>query len=227
MGRIKLSTYLNKIEAKYIKAREDWEKTQNELIQEEERFNNIKWSNYSPQGRQEESTKHQEKKKALREKFEEIRKTFSEDVEKIKESSDKVFSKLYKHTPGEVDMNGVALLNNSSLSPVELLELAESYRNSGNYTMYFMVADRMKSDKSLDSMDEAEKTARAYYEEARRQRKKRTDHELLEGFRDICLKALREERGVSDGIHRHHEEFYQEYKNSSDRVEVVSDSPWD
>lgn len=227
MSKINLSNYLNKIEAKYIKAREDWEEVQKELSQEETRFNNINWSLYSFEGRREEAQKHEEKKNEIIKKLEKIRSEFSEGTETIMRDSDKVFNKVFQYTPEDVDQNGVTILQNSVMKPSELMELAESYRRSGNYTMYFMCAEKLQSDKKDHEMTETERKAKVYYEEAKRRREIREDHELMEGYKEICLKSLRNEKYLSDGIHKIHDSFYQKYRGLAEGIETEVSSPWD
>lgn len=227
MSKIKLTNYLNRVEAKYIKAREDWEKVQKELSQENENFNNINWMNYSNQGRQEESMKHEEKKRELQTKLEKIRTDFIEAVEGIRKDSDKIFNRVFQYTASDVDQNGVSILQNSSMSPSELMEFAESYRQNGNYTMYFMIAEKLKSDKKDHEMNESERKAKAYYQKAKSRREEREDHELIEGFKEICLKSLRDEDYLSNGVHKIHSEFYEDYKTETEKIEADSFSPWE
>lgn len=227
MSKVKLTSYLNRIEAKYIKAREEWEKIQEQLNQEEERFNNIKWMNYSAQGVREEKEKHSACKNKLLMELEKVRSDFSESVEEIKKDSDKLFNRVFQYTASDIDQNGVTILQNSTMSSSELMNFAESYREKGNYTMYFMIAEKMKSDKPDIEMTEDDKKARAYYEKALARRQTREDHELIEAYKEVCLKMLRDERYLADGIHKIHDDFYNGYKEEAEKIETETVSPWE
>ena len=226
MSRTKLTTYLNKVEAKYIKAREDWEKLQNELKKENERYQNIKWINLSPEGRNEEKNNHEKIKSEIYKKLDTLRTEFSSSVDNIQSDSDKVFNRLYKITPEDVDEKGVAILQTTNLKSNELIDLAESYRTKGNSTMYFMIAEKLKTDKTVSTMSESEKEAFSYYEKAQ-ERKNRDDHALLQNYKEICLKALRNEDYLSEGIDKIHDDFYQKYKEEADSIEVEIVTPWE
>lgn len=227
MSKIKLTTYLNKIESKYIKAREDWENLQKELKEEETRYQNIKWINLSPQGKIEEQNAHIKKNREISQRLEQIRKDFDKSASDIVKDSDKVFNRAYQYTSEDVDMNGVAILQNGNMNDKELMELAESYRLKGNNTMYFMVAEKLKHDKPFEMLSDTEREAEGYWREAHRRRTTREDHECFDGFRDICLKALRDEGYLSNGIHKQHDSLYQRYKDFADGVEVEAPSPWE
>ena len=219
MSKIKLSNYLNKIEAKYVKAREDWEKLQKELKEEDKRYQEINWSLYSLEGRSEEQKKHNSKVKELKKSLENIRKDFLQSVDDIKKDSNRVFDKLFQYTPEDVDMKGVSILQNSSMNEKELMNLAERYRKEGNSTMYFLVSEKLKNSDSRE--------AQTYYNESLRTRNLRTDHDLIDGYGSICLKALRDEESLSNGIHRLHDEFYQKYKEATEEISVDTSSPWE
>ena len=162
MSKIKLTTYLNKIESKYIKAREDWENLQKELKEEETRYQNIKWINLSSQGKVEEQNAHIKKNREISQRLEQIRKDFEKSVSDIVRDSDKVFNRAYQYTSEDVDMNGVAILQNGNMNDKELIELAKSYRLKGNNTMYFMVAEKLKHDKPFEMLSDTEREAEEF-----------------------------------------------------------------
>ena len=177
--KVKLSQYLDRIETNYKEARNTWEKIQSELEAEENRFNGIHWEDFSMQGVTNERVKHEGIKKALYEMLEAIRTSFKESVDNVISDSDKVFDSAFRFTPDKVDQNGVAILQNGALSIPELIELGEKYRTSGNYTMYFMVAEKLKSDKPLITATKTERDGIEYYLKAKSRRDSREDHELL------------------------------------------------
>ncbi|SCW28249.1 hypothetical protein SAMN05660484_00230 [Eubacterium ruminantium] len=228
MSKVKLTSYLNKIESNYIKTREKWEKLQKELKDEETRYNSLDLTLMNDKGMNKEFTLHMEKKKDIYKKIEGLRHEFEESVQKVKSDSDKIFNKNYQYTPSEIDSNGVTILQNGDLSDRELMELAERYRKSGNYTMYFMATDKMKIDQIPEArLGAKDKEMRAYKNKARERRNSREDHELLNSFGEICLKALRDEDYLSNGIHKAHDGFYQEYKNYTDNIVSDVASPWE
>ena len=223
---IRLTSYLDKIEAEYNKSRNEWSTLQKKLQEEEKRFNNIEWINYSLEGKTTERNKHEETKKNIYKEFEALREGFTKAVETIKADSDKIFDRKYQYKTGEIDLKGATLLQTGALKTDEIINIATDYLNSGNYTMYFMCADKLKQSKPLNQLSEAEKRADSFYNNAQRM-KEREDHDILEGFSDVCLKSLRNEDYLSDGIHKMHNEFYDRYKNSASEIEVKTESPWD
>lgn len=227
MAKITLSAYLERINTEYGKSRELWEEAQKERTAENERFQNIKVVNLSSKGRQEELAKHNEILRGISAKLERIRAEFTRKTDEIRGDADKIFNRLFQYTAGDVDANGVAILQNTTMSATELLEFAESYRAKGNYTMYFMIAERLKSDKAPGMMDESDRKAEAYYNEAKRRRQNRGDHDLLDGYRDICLRGLRDDVWMANGIHKHQVEFYEKFKAGTDAIEADTVSPWE
>ena len=223
---IKLSSYLNKIEAKYIEARETWEKIQKKLHDEDERYNNIEWIKYSLEGKTAERNNHEETKSGIYKELEALREGFIKSAESIEAASDEIFDRKYQYKTGEIDLKGATLLQTGALKTDEIINIATDYLNSGNYTMYFMCADKLKQDKPLEQLSGAEERAESFYNTAQKM-KEREDHALLEGFTDVCLKSLRNEDYLSDGIHKMHNEFYERYKNSAEEIEVKTESPWD
>ena len=224
--KMKLSNYLDKVEEKYIKARSEWSSLQKELKAEDDRFNNIKWANLSQQGRFEESENHKKNRREILAKLDKLRADFKKSADDIQTDSDKVFNRMYQFTAGDVDPNGVAILQNGALKDSELMQLAETYRKQGNYTMYFMFADKLKKDKDHIKMTDSEKRAQAYYENAQKRRDTREDHDVLEAFRDVCLYGLRDEDYLSNGVHNEHDGFYQKHRGIAEGIETDVSVPW-
>ena len=226
MSRVKLSNYLNKIEAKYVNARESWEAIQKKVAEENIRFSSINWANYSIQGIAEEKNRHDNTIKELYSKLEDIRKDFEENTSGVMKKSDEVFNRVFKYSPADIDQNGITIINNGSLNNKELIDLAEQYRSSGNYTMYYLIADKISVDAgTVQTKDDRE--ALGYKEMASYKRKNREDHRILEEYSQICLKALRNEDYLSNGVHRAHDDFYSSYKMDADEIEARTESPFD
>ena len=224
--KIKSTNYLNKIEEKYTKARSEWSDLQKKLKEEDDRYNSIDWAKFSQQGRSEEAEKHKKNRKEILSGFEKVRADFKKAVESIKADSDKIFDRAHKYDVGDVDMKGVTILQSGLLVDSELIELAETYRKQGNYTMYFMVADKLKKDKDIIQMTDSERKAQAYYQNAKDRKNRRDDHEVYDGFMNVCLCGLRDEDYLSDGIHKEHDNFYQKYIDMAEGIESDAPSPW-
>ena len=225
--KIRLTQYLDRVETKYKEARKDWERIQKKLEAEESRYNAIEWIYLTPEGKTAEHNKHESNKLAIYRELEGVRENFSKAIESIIEDSDKVFDKAFRFTPENVDQNGVAILQNGALSIHELMELAEKYRQSGNYTMYFMVAEKLNRESPANNNSKEETEGHAYYVKARERRNNREDHELLKGFGEACLYGLRDEKFLADGTHGIHEESYNRYKEVCEDIVSSVSSPWD
>ena len=215
---MKLTTYLNKIEAKYITAREEWEKLQKELKAEDDRYQGIKWQNYTYEGQKEEQERHNRRVSEIKGKLSNLRTKFSDSVDGIVSDSDKVFNKVYQYTPSDVDMNGVAILQNSTMRDSELMTLAESYKKAGNYTMYFMVADKIKGNTQ---------EGKNYKVLAASARDSRDDRECLRTFGEVCMKALRDNSVLANGTHGLHDDYYQKCRKTAEGIEANTPVPWE
>ena len=220
---IRLTSYLNKIEAKYVKAREEWSRLQQKRVDEEDRYNKIDWSLYSFEGQKKEYTDHLLKRKEISKEFEDLRDSFNEAVEEIKADSDKVFNRAYNYSSGDIDQKGIALLQVGNLSTRDLMSLAEDYRQQGNNTMYFLIASKMGEDKGLSG----DKEAFSFYSEAERKKNSRDDHDMIESMRTLCISGLRDEDYLSDGIDKQHESLYSSLREQADGITTETDSPWD
>lgn len=226
MAKIKLTNYLNRIEKEYIKARAKWEETQKQIQFENNNFESIKWVNYTPQGRKELRNKHNTNIDRLKNELEKIRQDFTDNVTEIQADSDKLFNRMYQYTPSDIDEKGLAIIQNSNIEPDELITLAESYKAKDNYTMYFLIADKLKTEKGLDNLSESEQKGHDYYIQAK-ENKTRKDHELLNGFRDVCLKSLRDDVTLSDGIGNIHNDFLVDFTKGTDNIQINDVELWD
>ena len=220
----RLSTYIDEIEKKYIKARYEWEKLQKVLEDEEKRYNAIDWKMYTFEGQQAEYSKHNEIRKKVAEKLEELRRSFMKEAESIREHSDIIFNSRYQFTPKNVDNNGVALLQVGNLSIRDLMRLGADYKEKGNYTMYFLVASKLKESPEF----ERDKEAAQFWSEAEGEKNHREDHDIINDMVKLCVSGLRDEDYLSNGIDGHHGELFAGIRARADEVTSnTTFSPWD
>lgn len=220
-----LSNYVERIEKAYKEHKSVWHDLQNDLNELTKKYNkDLKKLNQI--GVNEATLKYNEKKNEIMYNLAKNRDDFRKDVKDIIKNADKVFNDLFAYNPSKVDGNGLAILHNGGLSPKEIMALAEEYRAQGNVTMYFMYAESLKSNKSVDRMTVDELKAKAYYERAKRQRTERADHELLEGYETICFASLRDDVMTSEGIDSIHDTEYKRYLNGANEIVTDIESPW-
>lgn len=225
--KIKLTTYIDKIEAKYINARKEWEKLQEKITEENNHWNSIKWNELSQLGVTNERARHIEKLESVNIELEALREKFGKSVEAIKEDANKIFDKKYSFTAGTVDQNGVTLLQSGALGSDDIIRIANEYYDQGNYTMYFLCVDKLKNSFSHNNEhDPVEKRASSFLGMAN-QRRKREDHEVVEEFEYVCMSGLRNEDYLSEGVHRLHDDFLAKARAQADKIEVITESPWD
>lgn len=229
MAKVKLSAYINKIEAKYILAREKWEAIQKELVEETDKYNNMDWSRYTWQGRNEVSQAYFEKAAELKKKLEDVREEFKTSVEDIRKDSNKLFDRTYCYKAGDIDPNGMAIIQNGALNNKELMGIANDYRASGNYTMYYMVAAAIKENQApRDIWKQEDFDAQAYKMEAARRRASREDHELIDTMKELCLYGLRDEENRANGTHNYlHAQTYAEITEMAGDIEAAAPDPWE
>lgn len=225
--KIKLTTYIDRIEAKYINARKEWEKLQEKITEENKHWDSIKWNELSQLGVTNERVRHIEKLESVNIELEALRVKFGKSVEAIKEDANKIFDKKYSFTAGTVDQNGVTLLQSGALGSDDIIRIANEYYNQGNYTMYFLCADKLKNSFSHNNENNpVEKRASSFLGMAN-QRRKREDHGVIEGFEYVCMCGLRNEDYLSEGVHKLHDDFLAKARAQADEIEVVTESPWD
>lgn len=228
--KIKLTTYLDKVEAEYQDALKEWKKLNAKFEEETKRYDEVEWINLSPKGMQAEHIRHEETKKAIFDEMEKLRESFRASVASIIEDSDKVFDAVFRYSPEKVDANGIAILQNGAPSAKEIMELAEKYRLKGNYTMYFLCAEKLAGvgeGKDARALDANERKARAYWGTAKQMRETRPDHELLEGFQDVCLSGLRSDALLANGVQNIHDDLYQNRRAMTDEIEAKTQTPWE
>lgn len=216
----KLSTYINKIEALYGKAREEYNKAVGELAKLEDNHDaKMKSGELNSVGTQRENERYSSKKKELLQTIAEIRGDFSDAVNDIRNSVDVLFRNNYCVNTEDVDLQGVQVLKSGMLTDKELIEMANRYKQAGNLTMYRLCGTFADSnDMNLD--------LRHLAVDAKRMRE-RTDLETINAFEDACLKGLRDDVMLANGIDNRHEEFYIDFYKAAENITAEIQTPWD
>ena len=192
MSKVSLTTYIKKIEAGYIIAREKYESITTKIIAENERYNSIDRNMYNVQGLNQIDELHKEEIRKLKNQIPIIKDEFEKKVAGIKAESDKIFDSKFCYTPKDIDANGMAILEHGGMTTKEIRKLANDYKKQGNNTMYFMCAERLKESELPED--------RAIYDEASRLRRERPDHKSIDAMYSLCIAGLRTETSLSSNI---------------------------
>lgn len=215
----KLTSYINKIEALYGKAREDFNKATTELAQlEESHKKKVGSGELNAKGLQRENERYTSKRKELLQTIADARDTFSKGAAEVRDSVDVLFRNTYRTNPESMDLKAVEMIKSGMLTERELLEMAAAYKESGNLAMYRFCGTR------LDRND-TDPTIRAVAQDAHRALE-REDLQTVDTFTDICLKGLRDDVALANGIDRRHEEFYGDIYNAAESITATVDTPW-
>ena len=215
----KLTSFINKIEALYGKAREDFNKATAELAQlEESHKKKVGSGELNAKGLQRENERYTSKRKELLQTIADARDTFSKGAAEVRDSVDVLFRNTYRTNPESMDLKAVEMIKSGMLTERELLEMAAAYKESGNLAMYRYCGTR------LDRND-TDPTIRAIAQDAHRALE-REDLQTVDTFTDICLKGLRDDISLANGIDRRHEEFYGDIYNAAENITATVDTPW-
>jgi hypothetical protein len=215
----KLTSYINKIEALYGKAREDFNKATTELAQlEESHRKKVGSGELNAKGLQRENERYTSKRKELLQTIADARDTFSKGAAEVRDSVDVLFRNTYRTNPESMDLKAVEMIKSGMLTERELLEMAAAYKESGNLAMYRFCGTR------LDRND-TDPTIRAVAQDAHRALE-REDLQTVDTFTDICLKGLRDDVALANGIDRSHEEFYGDIYRAAEDITATVDTPW-
>ena len=217
----KLTSYINKIEALYGKAREDFNKATTELAQlEESHRKKVGSGELNAKGLQRENERYTSKKKELLQTITDARDTFSKGAAEVRDSVDVLFRNNYRTNPESMDLKAVEMIKSGMLTERELLEMAAAYKESGNLAMYRYCGTQLKVDANTDP------TVKEIARDAHRALE-REDLQTVDTFTDICLKGLRDDVVLANGIDRRHEEFYGNLYNAAENITATVDTPWD
>lgn len=218
MAQANLTTYIKQIEAKYITAREDYEKKTAELDKLTKDYKDLDRSLYSSQGLTVMDEKYYIARRTKERELNEIGENFTKDAEQIQANADKIFNKVYGFTPELVDNRGLAILESANMTDKEIIKLAEYYKENFNNTMFFICIDKLKDKNNPDNIK--------IMGEAQRLRDSRPDHDIIAGFVHCCNSALRPEKFLSDGVAKHHEEFLQSHIAAAENITANVPDIW-
>ena len=217
---IKLSSYVKKIEAKYMQAREKFEKITKDLVQAEADYKALDRNMYSSEGWQKKCNEYDDKKRALLKEYKKVREEFAQAADNIKAESNKIFDRKYIYMPEQVDPNGLTILEKGNPSEREIVRLGNDYKAKGNSTMLFICAERLK-----ESQDD---TIRRWAVDALRPRKDRSDHKVIDSFVESCNYGLRDDAMLSDAYHNKvHDNALVESVKAGDTISVTTVNPWE
>lgn len=215
----KLTSYINKIEALYGKAREDFNKATTELAQlEEAHRKKVGSGELNAKGLQRENERYTSKRKELLQTIADARDTFSKGAAEVRDSVDVLFRNTYRTNPESMDLKAVEMIKSGMLTERELLEMAAAYKESGNLAMYRYCGTRLNA-------NDTDPTIRAIAQDAHRALE-REDLQTVDTFTDICLKGLRDDVALANGIDRRHEEFYGDIYRAAEDITATVDTPW-
>ena len=217
----KLTSYINKIEALYSKAREDFNKATAELDKlEQSHRTKISSGELNAVGQQRENERYTARKKELLQTITAARDTFNTGAAEVRDSVDTLFRGLYRTDPESMDLKAVEMIKSGMLTEKELIEMALSYKESGNLAMYRYCGTQLKVDAMTDP------AIRAIATDAHRALE-REDLQTIDTFTDVCLKGLRDDIILANGIDNRHEEFYTSSYNAAENITATVETPWD
>lgn len=217
----KLTDYIDKVEKAYIGARKDYSKAVEELARLEENHKaKMSSGELNAKGVQRENERYTSKRKELLQAIADARDTFSTSAAEIRGSVDTVFRDLFCVNPKTMDVAACELIRSGALTEGELVEMANGYREQGNISMFRFVGSQIDGDKAQTPA--ARKIAFDSHKPLAR-----TDLELLDAFTDICLKGLRNDISLANGIDRRHEEFYEACYTDAEDISIDVETPWE
>ena len=226
MAKVTLGSFINKLESKFEKSHEAWEKAQKTYWEKFTKYSQTDRFKYSPDGLREIDEQFKADKEKFKENIATIQKDFKEYAEQIKKDAGKIFDRLYEFTPADMDAAGVEIVKSSGLSNAELMKLGNKYKEVGNNTMYFYCASHIDVDKKngLEMLNNEEAKALQYKELAEMERRNRKDKEILEGFTLLCDAALRDNKTLADGVYKDHESEYVKHYQLAQEIATADSS---
>lgn len=215
-----LRDYIDKIERKYINSRADYEGTAKELQALTELHKEYASSpDYSYEGKQKEREKYEVRSRELKNTIESISRDFRDYCNQVYRESDTIFDNKYEMNPDSIDDNFIRYLSLGTITEKKLLEFANRYKADDNITMYRICGEY--AEKNLPESPDIRKMITDVVMSS-----ERVDHHILDSYIDICLKGLRDDINLANGIHDRHEELIRPLQNSSDLVTCDVISPW-
>ena len=219
MAQYKLTTYIERLESLYKKAREDYNKAIKSLNElEDSHRKKISSGELNAIGVQKEGELYNTKKREYLDSIAAARDTFTTSAAEIRQAVDTLFSNLYRVDPASIDLKAVEILKSGMLTQTELLEMATKYKEQGNLAMYRYCGTFADEKYSPETRSLAGAAKMAL---------QRTDLQQIDSFIDMCLKGLRDDVDLADGIDKHHEEWLQSYLQEAEEITATVDTPWD
>ena len=216
----KLTNYINRIESCYSKAREDYNKAVDMMNRNEENHKRaISNGELSAKGIQNEQKRYHETKKKLLQQIAEIREGFTKRASEIRNSVNTLFRNNYRVTSNDIDLKAVEMLKRGMLTDTELLEMADIYKEQGNLSMYRYCGTFADADSPNPDVKRLAGDAKRI--------QTRTDLEVIDSFTDVCLKGLRDDTLLANGIDNRHEEFYCNSYSIAEDITATVTTPWD
>lgn len=215
-----LRDYIDKIERKYIASRADYDTTAKELQALTDAHNiYISSPDYSYEGKQKEREKYDIKSRDLRDRLDTISREFKDYARQIYSESDAIFNTKYEMNPVNIDDHFIRYLSLGTITENKLLEFANKYKADDNITMY-----RICGEYAEKNLPESPKL-RAMITDVTLS-SDRVDHHILDSYIDICMKGLRDDINLANGIHERHESLVKSLQASSDLVTTSLEVPW-
>lgn len=219
MAQYKLTTYIERLESLYKKAREDYNKAIKSLNElEDSHRKKISSGELNAVGVQREGELYNTKKREYLDAIAAARDTFTTGAAEIRQAVDTLFRDLYRVDPASIDLKAVEILKSGMLTQTELLEMATNYKEQGNLAMYRYCGTFADEKYSPETRSLAGAAKMAL---------QRTDLQQIDSFIDMCLKGLRDDVDLADGIDKHHEEWLQSYLQEAEEITATVDTPWD
>ena len=218
--RYSLTSYINKMESLYSKAREDYVRVANEFSRNEERHKKaLNSGELSSKGIENENDRYYFLKKTLQQRMADIRADFQKGAGEIRNNVDSLFKKNYRVNSDDIDLKAIEILKSGMLSDAELLEMAYNYKEQGNLAMFKYCGTIADKDKMNPAMKQLAGEARLILQ--------RADLSVVDSFTEICLKGLRDDVLLANGIDERHDELCQELYSEANGITTTVTTPWD
>ena len=216
----RLRDYIDKIERKYINSRADYDATAKELQALNELHREYSASNeYSPESKRKERERYDIRYKELKDTLESIARDFRDYSNQVYRESDAIFDTKYEMNPVNIDDNFIRYLSLGTITERKLLEFAKRYKTDNNITMYRICGEY--AEKNLpESPDIRKMISDVALNTAR------IDHSIMDSYIDICLKGLRDDINLDNGINDRHLDLVKGLQNDADKITCDIEVPW-
>lgn len=215
----KLSEFINKLESFYGKARTDYEEAAAMLsLLDADHKKLVDSKELNLVGIQRENERYNKKRKEILNKIRTARDTFSYNAGEIRQSVESFFKSNYAVDPNDVDLKACELLKSGMLTDNELLEMAGRYKKDNNMAMYRYCG-------TFANENDSDPNIRHLALDSKRTMQ-REDLMLVDSFTDACLKGLRDDITLSNGVDSRHEDFFEAALSSSKDITTTVTVPW-